>query len=141
MDDDHGRIIGGMASPQALCQTWRVFDAVSRALLRWRERGSRSPICVTSYQTELMHSRHITLIGALLVAMAAVVALVGVVQYQRGSTGDPPSTEALMTPSEPPGGESVTLRFFKAPAAVSGFNIRTLGGKTITSADLVARSR
>jgi thiol-disulfide isomerase/thioredoxin len=86
-----------------------------------------------------MRARHIALIGALLIVVAAGLATVGILQYVRGATGDPASPGTLVAPAEPPGGESVTLRFFKAPAAVSEFTIRTLAGKTITSTDLVGK--
>ena len=75
-----------------------------------------------------------------LVAVAVVAVIVIAVLSGRAWYASPPAASGTAaTPVEPPGGERVTLRFYKAPTPVSDLTIDTLDGRRITASDLAGK--
>lgn len=70
---------------------------------------------------------HRNVIAGIVVLATIAVAGVATVRYQRRINAPAPTPKTA---------ENVTLRFFKNPARVADFTVRTIDGRTITRADL-----
>jgi thiol-disulfide isomerase/thioredoxin len=79
-----------------------------------------------------MSKQRAFLFGLALLVGAAAVWWAGT-QYSRRQSGNPVATSQI---PEAPGGEKVTLRFYKNPAAVPAVIMHDLDGRSITPADL-----
>jgi thiol-disulfide isomerase/thioredoxin len=84
-----------------------------------------------------MRPRLVALVAAVAVVLGAALV---VLNQNRAITADAPSGSVVENgPPEPPGGEAVTVRLFRKPAAAPNLTIQTIKGPTISSPDLVGK--